>query len=68
MAALVAIRPIIVGVDRFQQEPVPYYATVRQSRSATVRQLVGYCDGRLTKLDRDFPESDLVKFMARQGM
>ena len=35
---------------------------------ATIGQLIRYCEGRLGQLERDFPESDLVRFMIQRGI
>ena len=37
--------------------------TAAQSTPAAISQLVRYCVGRLGRLESDFPESDLVRFM-----
>ena len=34
---------------------------------AATSQFIRYCEGRLTQFDREFPESDLVRFMHQQG-
>ena len=39
-----------------------------QSTPAAISQLVRYCAGWLGRLETDFPESDLVRFMYQRGM
>jgi hypothetical protein len=47
---------------------VPSYLTYAKGTPAAVAQLVGFCRDRVTKLDAEFPESDLVRFVSRRGM
>jgi hypothetical protein len=42
--------------------------TAAQSTPAAISQLVRYCVGRLGRLESDFPESDLVRFMYSREM
>ena len=39
-----------------------------QSTPAAIGQLVRYCTGKVARLESEFPESDLVRFMHQQGM
>jgi len=42
--------------------------TPAQSTPAAISQLVRYCVGWLGRLESDFPESDLIRFMYQRGM
>jgi hypothetical protein len=46
----------------------PSYLTPTPSTPATIGQLIRYCEGRLGQLERDFPESNLVRFMIQRGI
>jgi hypothetical protein len=50
------------------QRPVPTGVTAAMNTPAPIAQLIRYCDGKLNRLDAEFPESDLVRFMYQQGM
>ena len=42
--------------------------TPAQSTPAAISQLVRYCSAKVGRLESDFPESDLVRFMYQQGL
>ena len=43
-------------------------ANPAQSAPVAIGQLIRFCVGKVGQLERDFPESDLVAFMYRQGL
>ncbi len=47
--------------------PAATTLTATQSTPAAISQLVRYCVGKLARLESDFPESDLVRFMLKRG-
>ncbi len=49
-------------------QPASVNLTPAPSTPATIGQLIRYCEGRLGQLERDFPESNLVKFMIQRGI
>lgn len=66
-AVKVGIGPIVMELP-FIPGTEPSFMTTAQSTPAAVTQLIRYCGGRLNQLEREFPESDLVRFMSRQGL
>ena len=66
-AVKVGIGPLLIELP-FPPGAEPSYITAAQSTPPAVTQLIRYCGGRLGQLDREFPESDLVRFMNYQGL
>jgi hypothetical protein len=52
----------------FGQRTVPGTVTAATNTPASIAQLIGYCNSKLDRLDAEFPESDLVRFMYQQRM
>jgi hypothetical protein len=57
-----------VDLSSLRQPPASPYLSPTLNTPAAIGQLVRYCDGRLGQFERDFPESNLVKFMIQQGI
>jgi hypothetical protein len=69
-AVKVGIGPIVLDIPFLPGAEQPYMTTMTtaQRTPVAVTQLTRYCSGRLGRLERDFPESDLVRFMNQQGL
>jgi type II secretory pathway pseudopilin PulG len=59
---------IQIDLGALGQRTVPAAVMAATNTPTAVGQLVRYCDGKLNRLDAEFPESDLVRFMYQQGM
>jgi hypothetical protein len=57
-----------IDLGSLGQRTVPTAVTAAMSTPVAIAQLIRYCDSKLTRLDAEFPESDLVRFMYQQGM
>jgi hypothetical protein len=57
-----------VDLSSLRQQPASPYLSPTVSTPAAIGQLVRYCDGRLGQFEREFPESNLVRFMIQQGI
>ncbi len=57
-----------IDLGSFGRRSVPATVTAGVNTPAPIAQLLRYCDGELNRLDAEFPESDLVRFMYQQGI
>jgi hypothetical protein len=57
-----------IDFSSFGSQAVTAPANPAQSAPVAIGQLIRFCVGRVGQLERDFPESDLVAFMYRQGL
>lgn len=58
----------IIQVDLSSFGAASATITPAQNTPAAVSQLVRYCTGKLDRLEDEFPESDLVRFLYRHGI
>jgi len=56
------------AMDTSRLGPLSSYLTFSQGTPAAVAQLVTFCRNRVTRLDAEFPESDLVGYVTRRGL
>jgi hypothetical protein len=66
--AKVGLASQMTAIDMSRLGPLPSYLTYANGTPAAVAQLVTFCRNRVTKLDTEFPESDLVRYMSRRGL
>jgi hypothetical protein len=66
-AVKVGIGPIVLDIPFFPGVESPFMTTA-QNTPAAVTQLIRYSGGKLGQLEREFPESDLVRYMNQQGL
>jgi len=57
-----------IDLGALGQRTVPAAVTTAMNTPAAIAQLIRYCDSKLNRLDAEFPESDLVRFMYQQGI
>ena len=59
--------PFSFGLEREGIQYAQYVMTATRKTPATTAQLIRYCQDKVTRLEAEFPESDLVRFQLRQG-
>lgn len=59
---------LTVDLAALNAPPAASYLSAALGTPAATGQFIRYCEDRLTQFDRDFPESDLVRFMHQQGL
>jgi hypothetical protein len=57
-----------IDLGSLGQRTVPTTVAATMNTPAPIAQLIRYCDGKLNRLDAEFPESDLVRFMYQQDV
>lgn len=65
-AVKVGIGPVVLDIPFLPGIESPLM-TAAQRTPVAVAQLISYCSRRLRQLEQEFPESDLVRYMNRQG-
>jgi hypothetical protein len=58
----------VIQIDLSSFGAAAAVVTPAQSTPAAISQLVRYCTAKVGRLESDFPESDLVRFVYQQGM
>lgn len=66
-AVSIGVGPFSLGLERDGIQYAQYAMNATSRTPASTAQLIRYCQDRVTRLEAEFPESDLVRLQLRRG-